>query len=103
VIATVFADRLRAGEMLGVIVDGVPVLLANVDGTLVAYRDACAHHGAPLSDGALRGPVVTCRAHGWSFDLRSGCGVWPSDTRLRRVAIELRDGRIYVDPHGPGR
>ena len=94
------ADRLWAGEKLGLTVDGVPVLLVNAGGTLCAYRDACVHQGLALSDGTLEGTVLTCKAHGWSYDVVTGCGINPEATRLRRLPIEVRDGQILVDTVG---
>jgi toluene monooxygenase system ferredoxin subunit len=94
------ADRLWEGEMLGLTVDGEPVLLVNAGGKLCAYRDACAHQGLALSDGTLEGTVLTCRAHGWSYDVSTGYGINPDDTRLRRLPLEVQDGQILVDPMG---
>jgi toluene monooxygenase system ferredoxin subunit len=92
------SDRLWAGEMLGLTVDGEPVLLVNVGGKVCAYRDACLHQGRALSDGTLEGTILTCKAHGWSYDVTNGCGINPEDTRLRRLPVEVRDGQILVDP-----
>jgi toluene monooxygenase system ferredoxin subunit len=94
------AERLWQGEMLGLTVDGVPVLLVNVAGTICAYRDTCVHQGLALSDGTLEGTVLTCRAHGWSYDVTTGCGINPEATRLRRLPVAVVDGQIRVDPTG---
>lgn len=60
------------GRMVHVEAGGREVLLANVDGTLHAVGDRCAHEGALLSGGRLDGRVVTCPAHGSRFDVTTG-------------------------------
>ena len=60
---------LAAGELRTLAVDGTALLVANVDGTLLAYRDACAACGEPLHDGALTGPMLRCPHCQVEFDL----------------------------------
>jgi len=93
-------EQLWDGEMRGCIVDGVPVLLAKIEGRVCAYLDACAHLGARLSDGVLEGTVVTCRAHHWQYDLRTGAGVNPTSVRLRPLPCAVADGKVIVDVAG---
>jgi len=57
------------------VVDGVPVVLCSVRGTLYAYRDACVC-GRSLSSASLSDAVLTCSACGERFDVRNaGRGV----------------------------
>lgn len=60
------------GEMRAVDVDGVSVLLCNVDGEFFAVHDECTHECFPLSEGRLGGHAVTCMLHGASFDVKTG-------------------------------
>ena len=63
-----------------------------------AMEDACPHAGVPLSDGTLEGGVITCRAHGWPFDVRTGFA--PDDDDgfpIPCFAVEVRDGEVFVD------
>ena len=62
----------RPGEMLYVNIDGLPIALANVDGTIHAFGDSCRHEGGSLSSGVLRGDIVTCPWHGWAYSVRTG-------------------------------
>lgn len=64
------AARLESGEMRAVEVEGAPLVLASVDGALLAYRDACAACGEPLRDGTLHERMLRCRGCGAEFDLR---------------------------------
>jgi len=101
------AERLWDGEMIGLHVDGVPVLIVNVGGELVAYRDVCVHQAIRLSEGKLerrgegesqRRLTLVCRAHQWTYDAATGQGINPSTVCLTRLPCEVKDGVIVVDP-----
>jgi len=64
------AVGLEPGELRAVVVEGAPLVLANVDGALLAYRDACAACGEPLRDGSLQARMLRCHSCGAEFDLR---------------------------------
>ncbi|GAC1421768.1 MAG: NifU family protein [Actinomycetota bacterium] len=49
---------------------GVRVLVCSVNGTLYAYRDACAVCDASLGDGTLTGEVLVCCECGARYDVR---------------------------------
>ena len=90
-------NDLWEGEILGVTVNGVEVVLCNVEGTVVAYADRCPHLANPLSDGELEAGVLTCAAHEWAFDARTGDGINPSVTCLRRFPVRLEADHILVN------
>ena len=60
------------GKMKQVDLNGKPVLLANVGGTICAIGGLCTHQMGVLADGVLEGNVVTCPRHGSQFDVRTG-------------------------------
>jgi toluene monooxygenase system ferredoxin subunit len=93
-------DALWSGEMLGLSVAGRKVLLVNHEGVVYAYEDRCAHLGIPLSKGKLRCEVLTCSAHEWQYDIRSGLGLNPRQVALKALRVEVRDGGIWVDVEG---
>jgi Fe-S cluster biogenesis protein NfuA/nitrite reductase/ring-hydroxylating ferredoxin subunit len=71
------------------VLDGLAV--ANVGGTLLAYRNACAACGGPLEGGRLTGGVLACPGCGRGFDLpRAGRPVEPGVPQLGPVPL-LRD------------
>lgn len=98
--AAALAD-LWEGEMMGVRVGGVPVLLVHLDDGLHAFVDRCAHQAVPLSDGTLTGEVLVCAAHGWSYDARTGCGLNPAQARLQSIPVQIVGGEILVDVAAP--
>jgi Fe-S cluster biogenesis protein NfuA/nitrite reductase/ring-hydroxylating ferredoxin subunit len=50
-------------------VDGVPLVVANVDGTLLAYRNTCAGCGGALDGGVLDAGALTCPGCGRAYFL----------------------------------
>lgn len=94
-------DDLWSGETLGLVVASRRVLLVNLDGTIYAYEDKCAHLGVLLSQGRLQGTILTCRAHHWEYDLRTGKGCNPTTASLRAFAVRVELGNILVDVEQP--
>lgn len=93
-------DDLWTGQLVGVQVAGVSVLLVGLEGGVCAYEDSCTHQRVKLSEGSLEGNVLTCMAHGWCYDAVTGRGINPSDTHLRRFAVRVETGDILVDVEG---
>jgi toluene monooxygenase system ferredoxin subunit len=95
---------LWVGEMRGVVVGGVKVLLVSLDDGVHAYEDRCAHKGVELSAGRLAGTRLVCGAHEWEYDVATGRGVNPASACLRRfpVAVEGDDVLVDVEPARAG-
>ena len=91
-------DECQTGKLLGVMADGVPVVLANVDGKVCALRDECSHEEFPLSDGELDGGDIVCIYHGARFDACSGDRkALPAVRPVQAFPVDIGDGVIYVD------
>jgi len=90
-------DDVWEGEMCAVKLGTVDVLLCNTDGEVVAYDDRCPHLANSLSAGTLGGNVITCAAHEWAFDARTGHGVNPESACLQRYPVRVDGDRIFVD------
>ena len=95
------ADDLWDGEMESYELDGREILLVRLDGEYHAYDGACPHQSTSLALGALDGSVLTCSAHEWEFDLRTGQGINPRTACLRRYDVRVADGQVLVS-HRPG-
>jgi nitrite reductase/ring-hydroxylating ferredoxin subunit len=89
-------DDLWEGEVRGVNVGGVDIVLCNVEGELFAYEDRCPHLANPLSHGVLNHHTLTCAAHEWEFDARTGQGVNPQAARLKPFPIRVDEDRIFI-------
>ena len=94
--AVVRDDDLWVDEMKGVEIDGEPVLLVRLDDGVHAYADRCAHKGVKLSEGRLHRAELTCAAHGWCFDARTGGGLNPRGVALRPLAVKIEHGDVLV-------
>jgi len=60
------------GKMKQVDLNGKPVMLANVHGTIYAIGGLCTHQQGILANGTLNGEVVTCPRHGSQFYVTTG-------------------------------
>lgn len=90
-------DDLWEGEMESVEVEGKPVLLVNLDGTVIAYQNRCPHQDWPLNDGDLEDRKLTCAQHLWEFDVTTGKGINPSTCALVGYQCRVDDnGDILV-------
>lgn len=77
-------------------IEGKAIALFNVDGTVYALEDSCPHAGSSLAAGKLDGPIVTCRAHGLRFDVRTGRMAGVDGLCAKARAVDIADGEIRV-------
>ncbi len=86
------------GILKATMVDGEPVLLANVEGSICALEDRCSHEDYPLSDGELDGTDVVCPYHGARFDACTGARkTLPAVRPVKSYPVEVRDGEVFID------
>jgi anthranilate 1,2-dioxygenase ferredoxin subunit len=93
------------GQVKGYVVDGWPVLLANLPDGVFAMLDRCSHAAARLSDGRLRRNAISCHMHGALFQVPTGRCVGEHYRPVRTFPVNLRNGWIEVgipvQPPGP--
>ena len=90
-------SAIAPGTTKSVTVDGVPVLLCNVGGTLYAVEDVCTHDGNPL-EGELDGTRIKCPRHGAYFDVTTGKALTlPAVSPLPTYPVALDGDAISVD------
>lgn len=63
------ADKPVSATLLGEKI----VLWRSGDGEIQAWKDFCAHRGAPLSLGKIKSCRIVCPYHGWQFDDAGQC------------------------------
>lgn len=90
------ARGLGIGAMTGSQVAGVPLMIANVGGTLLAYRNACAGCGSPLHRAELDGGLLTCAGCRRQFELALAGRALGEDLQLEPVPLLEEDGRVRV-------
>ena len=74
------------------------VLVANVDGKFYAINNYCSHEAVSLSQGTLKGAIVTCPLHGAKFDVMTGkCQAGPKTAFLREKGHDTRVFEVKVE------
>jgi Fe-S cluster biogenesis protein NfuA/nitrite reductase/ring-hydroxylating ferredoxin subunit len=85
------------GALATVTVAGSELLIANVDGTLLAYMDACAGCGGALHGGALADGALRCPQCARSYFLpRAGRSMDDARLQLEPVPLLREQGRVKV-------
>lgn len=80
--------RVPEGQMMTRNLSGLQLLVANVDGTMLAYKNSCASCGSSLEGGELSEGVLTCPSCDRKFFLpRAGRSL--DEDRLNLVPIPL--------------
>ena len=89
--------ELADGQIVPVAVAGNELMIANVEGTLLAYRDTCAGCGASLHDGDLRSGALSCRRCERSFFLpRAGRSMDDEGLQLEPIPLLRERNRVKV-------
>jgi len=92
------SDAVAEGKPIAVEVAGTNVALFRVEGRCYAIANACPHRGGPLAEGELKGHVVTCPWHGWTWDVRTGTNVrMPNLKKIACFAVTEADGEILIE------
>jgi Fe-S cluster biogenesis protein NfuA/nitrite reductase/ring-hydroxylating ferredoxin subunit len=87
------AGDVAPGQLRTITVRGAELVVANVAGTLLAYRSACAGCHAGLADATLSGEILTCARCGRAFDLpRAGRALGSEEGQLEPVPLLGRAG-----------
>jgi phenylpropionate dioxygenase-like ring-hydroxylating dioxygenase large terminal subunit len=97
--------ELSAGAVGRTVLGERLVLYRDPVGRVVCAPDRCPHREAPLSAGTLRGGVLSCAYHGWSYGEQGRCVRIPSadpdfpipaNAHLPRVHAIARYGLVWV-------
>lgn len=81
-------------------VDGIPVVIVNLDGEFYALEDVCTHDGGPLGEGAMEDGQLICPRHGARFDIRTGAALtMPAFEPAPTYEVKIQDGDIYVESY----
>ena len=94
-------DDVPPGHGRCVTVGGKDVALFNVDGTIYAIADTCLHQGMSLGGSKLDGRVVTCRAHGWKYDVTTGNTLHVPDYGVATYPVKVVEGTVMIALESP--
>ncbi len=97
-VSVISAADIPNGTMKTVMISGIPVALANVDGTFFAVNDLCSHKQCSLgTEGVLDGTVVVCGCHGARFDMGTGKALsLPATTDVATYETKVENGNVWV-------
>jgi Fe-S cluster biogenesis protein NfuA/nitrite reductase/ring-hydroxylating ferredoxin subunit len=89
------AGEIEPGAFRTLALEGVELVVANVGGNVLAYRDRCAACEATLSDAILAGPLLTCASCGCAFDLPRAGRAATGLGQLDPVPLLRRSGSAF--------
>ena len=85
------------GTMRPIDLDGLRIMVVNVDGELFAIDRICTHETANLSTGFLIQSEVTCPLHLSRFDVKTGSVLNPpATTPLRTYKLKVEGPSVFV-------
>jgi 3-phenylpropionate/trans-cinnamate dioxygenase ferredoxin component len=92
------ADDIPPGTKKIVEVDGIEIVVVNLDGQFYAVEDVCTHDGGPLGEGKLDGCELICPRHGARFDVRTGAATrMPAIEPAPTYEVCVEDGHVLVE------
>lgn len=90
------SSELPIGAKKAVLVEGRKILLCHTASGWYASDNSCPHRGGPLAEGDLVRDSITCPWHVWTFDLPSGRNDVNPAISLRKHAVRIDEGRVFV-------
>jgi 3-phenylpropionate/trans-cinnamate dioxygenase ferredoxin subunit len=64
--------ELQEGELRGVFVGDLEIVVVKTGGTFYALQNRCGHMSTFLSEGSIKGVALQCAFHGAEFDIKTG-------------------------------
>jgi 3-phenylpropionate/trans-cinnamate dioxygenase ferredoxin subunit len=93
-------DEIKPGEKMIVEVDGVLVVVVNLDGEFFAVQDVCTHDGGPLGEGRLESGQLVCPRHGARFDVRTGAALtMPAFEPVPTYEVRVEGEEVLVETY----
>lgn len=78
-------------------IEGVPILVVNLNRQFYAMQNRCTHLDYPLAGGRQMGWEIMCRQHGARFDIRTGQALGgPAVTSVAVYAVRVVEGMVEV-------
>lgn len=91
-------SAIAPGKMKCTSVEGHPILIANVEGSIYVTDDTCTHEEASLCAGSIKDGLVKCMMHNARFDVRSGKAIEdPAELPLKTYTVTIDGDDILID------
>ena len=85
-----------SGTVTAVDVDGLGILIVNVDGEFLAVSNQCGESPLPLQFSTLHGAELRCSWHGCRYDVRSGQRLDGGPERLTVFPVSVEGDEVRV-------
>ena len=92
------ASEVPEGRAKVVVIGGERVAIFRDRGRLSALSGVCQHQNGPLGEGRVVDGLVVCPWHGYQYKPDCGCSPEPFHETVPTFRVEVRDGRVLVDP-----
>ena len=84
------------GETRFVDIDNNSVILSRFGDRMSCYKNACAHMGLEMTQGALSDAIITCPHHGFRYALESGECLTAPEVQLQPHAVRVKGPNVEV-------
>lgn len=97
-------DEIRENRAKIALVAGERIAVFKYDGKVSCVSNVCKHQNGPLGEGKIVDGCITCPWHGYQYQPDSGSSPPPFTERIPTFNVQVRRGRVYVDPapNAPG-
>lgn len=94
--------EIAPGQMKVAEIDGVVVVVVNLNGDYFAFEATCPHRDGPLHLGTLWENSIECPWHHYQYDIRSGENIYPKNVypdieELQQDLRPLRTFRVHME------
>jgi nitrite reductase/ring-hydroxylating ferredoxin subunit len=73
------------------------VAVIRIDGKFYGLEADCKHMKASIARGKIEGHTITCPAHGWQYDIKTGACLNEPWAQLKTFPVVVEDGQVFVE------
>jgi glutamate synthase domain-containing protein 2 len=96
-VAVVNWDELEDRKPTYAFVADVDLVIVRFDDRVTALYGRCAHRGALMADGHVKGDNLICGVHGWDYRLDTGVSEYNNSEILPKFNAWVKDSQVFVD------
>jgi nitrite reductase/ring-hydroxylating ferredoxin subunit len=90
-------DEIPVGKVMGFEIGLDRIVICNTGQGFYAMIDECTHQSLRLSEGRLKGNVLTCPHHGAKFDVTTGEVTHPpAIVEIDTYEVKVENGELFV-------